>query len=173
MPFDLLYWNSDVTRLPRNTHMYYLREMYLHNNLVKPGMLELCGTPIDLTKIDIPVYLQASREDHIAPYHSVFKAVGHYTGPVRAILAGSGHIAGVINPPTANKYKYWTNDELPYEPDKWLANAEEHPGSWWPDWDRWLSKLSGKKVTARTPGADPYPALEDAPGSYVRIRADS
>jgi polyhydroxyalkanoate synthase len=173
MPFDLLYWNSDVTRMPRKTHMYYLREMYLHNNLVKPGMLELCGTPIDLTKIDIPIYLQASREDHIAPYHSVFKAVGHYTGPVRAILAGSGHIAGVINPPAANKYKYWTNDELPYEPDKWLANAEEHPGSWWPDWDHWLSKLSGKKVTARSPGEDPYPALEDAPGSYVRIRADS
>ncbi len=172
MPFDLLFWNGDVTRMPRKTHMYYLREMYLHNNLVKPGALTLCGTPIDLTKIDIPVYLQASREDHIAPYHSVFKAVGHYTGPVRAILAGSGHIAGVINPPAASKYQYWTNDELPYEPDKWLADAQEHPGSWWPDWASWLGKLSGKKRVARTPGDGPFPVLEDAPGSYAKLRDD-
>lgn len=168
MPFDLLHWNSDTTRMPRLTHMYYLRQMYLENNLVKSGALELGGTPIDLTKIDIPIYLQASRDDHIAPYHSVFKAVGHYTGPVRSILAGSGHIAGVINPPAANKYQYWTNEELPYEPDKWLANAEEHPGSWWPDWSEWMAMVSGPKVSARGPGKGELKAIEDAPGSYVK-----
>ena len=168
MPFDLLHWNSDVTRMPRLTHMFYLRQMYLKNNLVKPGAIELGGTPIDLTKIDIPIYLQASREDHIAPYHSVFKAVGHYSGPVRAILSGSGHIAGVINPPAANKYQYWTNEELPYEPDKWLANAEEHPGSWWPDWSEWMAMVSGPKVPARVPGDGALQVIEDAPGSYVK-----
>lgn len=168
MPFDLLHWNSDTTRMPRLNHMFYLRQMYLHNNLVKPGAIELGGTPIDLTKIDIPIYLQASREDHIAPYHSVFKAVGHYTGPVRAILAGSGHIAGVINPPAQNKYQYWTNEELPYEADKWLANAEEHKGSWWPDWSEWMARLSGPKVPARVPGDRDLAVMEDAPGSYVK-----
>ncbi len=168
IPFDLLFWNGDATRMPRNTHMYYLREMYLNNNLVKPGALNLGGTPIDLTQVDIPIYLLASREDHIAPYNSVFKAVGSYTGPVRAVCAGSGHIAGVINPPAKNKYQYWTNDDPPYEPDKWLAEAEEHPGSWWPDWDTWLSEQSGKQVPARQPGDGELEVIEPAPGSYVQ-----
>ncbi len=169
IPFDLLHWNADATRLPRQTHIYYLREMYLHNNLVKPGGIELDDTPIDLSKVQIPVYLQASKEDHIAPYPSVFKATTHFSGPIRFMLAGSGHIAGVINPPGPRKYQYWVNNEEPADLDAWLEGAEEHPGSWWPDWDQWLSGLSGPKVPARNPGEGDLPVIEDAPGTYVRI----
>jgi len=171
MPFDLLFWNADATRMPRACHLYYLREMYINNNLVKPGALELDGTPVDLRKVDMPIYLQASKEDHIAPYKSVFKAVEHFGGPVRFMLAGSGHTAGVINPPDKNKYQYWLNKDQPKDLQEWLDGAEEHPGSWWPDWDRWLSKRSGKKVPARMPGKGELPALEDAPGSYVLNRS--
>jgi polyhydroxyalkanoate synthase len=173
-PFDLLYWNADATRMPRRAHMFYLREMYLHNNLVKPGAIELAGVPIDLTRVTIPIYLLASREDHIAPYASVFKACHHYAGPVRFVLAGSGHIAGVINPPGVGKYPYWVNsaqDGQVGELDDWLGSATEHPGSWWPDWDAWLAPQSGPKVPARVPGAGALPALEDAPGSYVKARS--
>ncbi|MGI9344606.1 MAG: class I poly(R)-hydroxyalkanoic acid synthase, partial [Gammaproteobacteria bacterium] len=167
VPFDLLHWNSDATRMPRKTHMFYLREMYLHNNLSKPGGLSLSGTPIDLRDVEIPIYLQASREDHIAPYPSVFKARNLYSGPVRFMLAGSGHIAGVINPPAKRKYQYWINEEQPTDLDEWMAGATEHPGSWWPDWDKWLAEKSGKQVTARVPGDGELEPLEDAPGSYV------
>ncbi len=172
VPFDLLHWNADATRMPRQTHMYYLREMYLHNNLAKPGGIELNGTPIDLRKITIPIYLQASKEDHIAPYPSVFKARGLYSGPVRFMLAGSGHIAGVINPPAKRKYQYWLNDDQPTDLDAWLAGAEEHPGSWWPDWDQWLSQHSGPMVPARVPGDGQLPVIEDAPGTYVKAPSD-
>jgi polyhydroxyalkanoate synthase len=168
IPFDLLHWNADATRLPRQIHIFYLREMYLHNNLVKPGGIELDGTPIDLRKVQMPVYLQASKEDHIAPYPSVFKATTQFTGPVRFMLAGSGHIAGVINPPGPRKYQYWLNAEQPTDLEEWLEGAEEHPGSWWPDWDQWLSELSGPKVPARNPGDGKLPVIEDAPGTYVR-----
>ncbi|MCC7257147.1 MAG: class I poly(R)-hydroxyalkanoic acid synthase [Gammaproteobacteria bacterium] len=173
-PFDLLFWNSDATRMPRRTHMFYLREMYLKNNLVKPGAIELAGVPIDLTKVSIPVFLLASREDHIAPYASVFKACHHFSGPVRFVLAGSGHIAGVINPPDAAKYQYWDNraqDGQVGELADWLGGATEHPGSWWPDWDRWLAPQSGDRVPARVPGTGALPAIEDAPGSYVMKRS--
>jgi polyhydroxyalkanoate synthase len=173
-PFDLLYWNADATRMPRRTHMYYLREMYLENNLVKPGALTLGGVPIDLTRVNIPIYLLASREDHIAPYPSVFKASHHYSGPVRFVLAGSGHIAGVINPPAQGKYQYWVNpaqDGQVGELADWLAGATEQAGSWWPDWDAWLAPQSGPQVSARTPGAGALPAIEDAPGSYVKARS--
>jgi len=173
-PFDLLYWNADVTRMPRKTHMFYLREMYLKNNLVKPGAMELAGVPIDLTKIAIPIYLLASREDHIAPYASVFKACHHYAGPVRFVLSGSGHIAGVINPPGQAKYQYWVNpaqDGHVGELADWLGGAEEHPGSWWPDWDAWLASQSGPKVAARDPGKGGLTVIEDAPGSYVKARS--
>jgi polyhydroxyalkanoate synthase len=173
-PFDLLYWNADATRMPRRTHMYYLREMYMKNNLVKPGAMELAGVPIDLTKVTMPIYLLASREDHIAPYPSVFKAAHHYAGPVRFVLAGSGHIAGVINPPAHKKYQYWVNpaqDGHVGELADWLGGAEEHPGSWWPDWDAWLAPQSGPKVPARDPARGGLPVVEDAPGAYVKMRS--
>lgn len=167
MPFDLLHWNADATRMPRETHMFYLREMYLHNNLSKPNGIELAGTPIDLRRITIPIYLQASREDHIAPYSSVFKSRSLFSGPVRFMLAGSGHIAGVINPPAKRKYQYWINEEQPLDLDEWMDGAAEHPGSWWPDWDQWLGEHSGPQVLARIPGEGGLAAIEDAPGSYV------
>jgi len=169
-PFDLLYWNADATRMPRKMHLFYLRQMYLHNNLVKPGAIEFDGIPIDLTRVEVPVYLQASREDHIAPYPSVFKARHNFSGPLRFLLAGSGHIAGVINPPAAQKYQYWTNDEEPWELDAWLAGAKEHPGSWWPDWSAWLRQHAGDRVPARRPGDAGLTPIEDAPGSYVKVR---
>jgi polyhydroxyalkanoate synthase len=168
--FDLLYWNGDSTRLPIAMHTYYLREMYLHNRLVEPGALTMNGVPIDLRRIRIPVYLQSSKEDHIAPYRSVYKATHHYSGPVTFMLAGSGHIAGVINPPAANKYYYYTNDETPEVVDDWIAGAEHHPGSWWPHWHSWLYRRSGRKVPARVPGKGGLPAIEDAPGRYVRMK---
>ena len=156
--------------MPVAMHSYYLREMYLNNRLVQPGALEMNGVPIDLRKIDIPVYLQSSREDHIAPYPSVYKATHHYSGPVTFMLAGSGHIAGVINPPSANKYYHYTNDKTPRDVADWLADAEHHQGSWWPHWHRWLSRRSGRKVVARVPGKGKLKAIEDAPGRYVKAK---
>ncbi len=168
LQFDLLYWNSDTTRMPRTLHMFYLREMYLRNNLSKPNGITLDGVPIDLGKVQVPVYLQSAKEDHIAPYPSVFKAKHLFSGPVRFMLAGSGHIAGVINPPQANKYNYWLNEAQPDDLETWLAGAESHPGSWWNDWHDWLQDFSGDLIEARTPGDGALPAIEDAPGSYVR-----
>ncbi|MEM7280401.1 MAG: alpha/beta fold hydrolase [Pseudomonadota bacterium] len=168
--FDLLYWNGDATRMPRTLHMYYLRECYLHNNLAKPGGMVLDGVPIDLTKVNTPIYLQSSKEDHIAPYNSVFKAKQLYSGPVRFMMAGSGHIAGVINHPDAKKYQYWMNESQPNDLDEWIAGAVEHPGSWWPDWDNWLSQHSGPKVAARVPGDGNLKVLEEAPGSFAKTR---
>ncbi|MEL7448104.1 MAG: class I poly(R)-hydroxyalkanoic acid synthase [Pseudomonadota bacterium] len=167
LEFDLLYWNGDTTRMPRALHMFYLREMYLKNNLAKPNGIELDGVPIDLGKVETPIYLQASREDHIAPYPSVFKAKNLFSGPVRFMLAGSGHIAGVINPPVAEKYNYWMNEDQPNDLDEWVAGAESRPGSWWPDWDNWLQQYSGERVPARTPGDGKLKVIEDAPGSYA------
>lgn len=169
-PFNLLYWNQDSTRMPRAMHLFYLREMYLHNRLVKPGAIIFDDIPIDLTKIMVPVYLQSAQEDHISPYPSVFKGKHYFRGPVRFIIAGSGHIAGVINPPAAQKYHYLVNEKQPDNLDEWLAGADEHPGSWWPDWHQWLYRKSGKKVPARIPGDGQLKALEDAPGSYVKMK---
>jgi polyhydroxyalkanoate synthase len=171
MKFDLLYWNADATRLPRALHLYYLRECYLNNNLAKPGGMSLNGTAIDLGKVDIPIYLQAAKEDHIAPYNSVFKEKNLFAGPVRFMLAGSGHIAGVVNPPKANKYNYWMNEQQPNDLATWLEGAESHPGSWWSDWDNWLAPLSGELVPARVPGAGQLEVIEDAPGSYARAKS--
>lgn len=168
LQFDLLYWNSDTTRMPRALHMFYLREMYLKNNLSKPNGISLDGVPIDLGKVQTPIYLQAAREDHIAPYASVFKAKNLFSGPVRFCLAGSGHIAGVINHPSANKYNYWMNEEQPNDLDEWLTGADSHPGSWWGDWHDWLQDFSGELIEARSPGDGALPVIEDAPGSYVR-----
>ncbi|HMA98121.1 MAG TPA: alpha/beta fold hydrolase, partial [Wenzhouxiangella sp.] len=166
--FDLLYWNSDYTRLPETMHLYYLRKMYLENKLIERGGIEMDGTPIDLRTVDIPVYIQSSREDHIAPYPSVYKATQIFSGPTTFMLAGSGHIAGVINPPAANKYGYWTNDGLPPDPEDWIEGAEAHQGSWWPHWDEWLKGQSGKRIKAREPGDGDLPVIEAAPGSYVK-----
>jgi polyhydroxyalkanoate synthase len=170
MPFDLLYWNSDTTRMPEKMHLFYLRECYKNNALAK-GKMTLSGERLDLSRVTVPVYLQSAKEDHIAPFRSVFKATKLFKGPIRFIIAGSGHIAGVINPPAAKKYNYWTNDALPATVEEWQAGAKEHPGSWWPDWDAWLSKLSGKKIPARKPGDGKLATLGNAPGSYVKVKA--
>ena len=171
-PFDLLFWNADATRMPAAMHMYYLRNMYQKNLLAKPGGLVIDNVPIDLRKISIPVYIQAGKDDHIAPAKSVYKATQIYSGPVRFMLAGSGHIAGVVNPPRNKKYQHWLNETAKNPPtlDEWRAGATEYPGSWWHDWDKWLSAKSGPKVPARVPGQGGLPAIEDAPGSYVKVR---
>ena len=170
MPFDLLYWNSDTTRMPEKLHLSYLRNCYKENALAS-GKMKLDGVKLDLSKVTVPVYLQSAREDHIAPATSVFKSVNLFGGPVRFIIAGSGHIAGVINPPAAKKYQYWTNEDGAKDIEAWKKGAKEHPGSWWPDWDKWLSKLSGPKVPARQPGEGGLGALCDAPGTYVKVKA--
>ncbi len=168
--FDLLYWNSDSTRMPAMMHSFYLRKMYLQNELVKPGGIQLLGVPIDLRTIKIPVYILSTREDHIAPWKSTYAATQIYSGPVRFVLGASGHIAGAINPPSANKYAYWTNTRKPKSPDAWLKGAQEHPGSWWPDWDRWVRRRSGGSAPARIPGEGKLTSIEDAPGSYVKVK---
>jgi polyhydroxyalkanoate synthase len=168
--FDLLYWNNDSTRMPLAMHSYYLREMYLDNRLAEPGGITLNGIPVDLGKVRIPIFLQSSKEDHIAPYPSVYKATRLYSGPVTFMLAGSGHIAGVINPPQANKYYYYTNQTLAADVEDWIESAEYHEGSWWPYWHQWLYRRSGRKVPARTPGEGKLPVIEDAPGRYVTMK---
>jgi len=170
-PFDLLYWNSDSTRMPAAMHSFYLRRMYQENLLSKPGGVTLKDVPIDLTTIKTPTCMIATREDHIAPWKSTYAATQFFSGPVKFILAASGHIAGVVNPPDAGKYSYWTNNRNPKDPDAWLAGAEEHPGSWWPEWAKWLGKKSGAKVDARIPGDGKLKVIEDAPGSYVKVKA--
>jgi len=171
-PFDLLFWNADATRMPAAMHIYYLRNMYQKNLLAKPGALVIDNVPIDLGKITIPTYLQSGKDDHIAPARSVYKATQLFSGPVRFMLAGSGHIAGVVNPPAAKKYQHWLNETTknPRTLEEWQAGATEYPGSWWNDWDKWLSEKSGAKVPARVPGSGGLPAIEDAPGSYVKVR---
>ena len=172
-PFDLLYWNADATRMPAAMHSYYLRNMYQKNLLSQPGGIVIDNVPIDLRKITIPVYIQAGKEDHIAPARSVYKATQIFSGPIRFMLAGSGHIAGVVNPPRAKKYQHWLNETAKNPPTlaEWQAGATEFPGSWWNDWDKWLSEKSGPKVPARVPGDGALPAIEDAPGSYVQVRS--
>ena len=169
-PFDLLYWNSDATRLPAANHSFYLRNCYLDNKLSK-GKMMLGNTPISLKAVKIPIYNLATREDHIAPAKSVLLGCKFFGGPVRQVLAGSGHIAGVINPPDKKKYQYWTGPRpRNADVDGWLAKAKEHPGSWWPDWLVWLTRQSPTEVPARIPGDGALKAIEDAPGSYVRVR---
>ncbi|CAK0760085.1 Poly(3-hydroxyalkanoate) polymerase subunit PhaC [Azospirillaceae bacterium] len=169
-PFDLLYWNSDSTRMPAAMHSFYLRNMYQKNMLVKPGGISLCGVPIDLSRVKTPSFFLSTREDHIAPWTSTYAATQIFSGPIKFVLAASGHIAGVINPPAAQKYHYWTNPKLPKDPAAWLQGAKQEPGSWWPEWARWVTELSAEKVPARVPGSGELPTLEDAPGSYVAAR---
>jgi polyhydroxyalkanoate synthase subunit PhaC len=172
LPFDLLYWNSDATNVPAAWHGAYLRDCYRDNKLVQPGGIAIDGVPIDLSKVKTPAYVQAGKEDHIAPAKSVYKIVHHFRGPIRFVLAGSGHIAGVVNPPSAGKYQHWISEVETPPPtlDEFLASAKEVKGSWWPDWIAWLAKRSGKKVPARVPGQGKLKAIEDAPGRYVKVR---
>jgi polyhydroxyalkanoate synthase len=170
-PFDLLYWNSDATNVPAKWHAEYMEGLYRDNLMVKPGALVIDGTPIDLGKVKTPAYIQAGKEDHIAPAKSSFKLTKYFGGPTRFVLAGSGHIAGVVNPPAQKKYQYWTSDRSADSLDDFLANATEHPGSWWPDWIGWLAPRSGRQVPAREPGRGKgLKVIEDAPGRYVKER---
>src|SRR5246500_645632 len=168
--FDLLHWNSDATRMPAANHSYYLRNCYLENRL-STGSMVLDNTLLDLSKVKVPVYNLATREDHIAPADSVLYGSQFFGGPVRFVLSGSGHIAGVVNPPASNKYQYWTNDNIKdVTLADWLKGAREHKGSWWSDWREWLASIDAEEVPARAVGTDALPAIEDAPGSYVRGR---
>jgi polyhydroxyalkanoate synthase len=167
--FDLLYWNSDATRMPAANHSFYLRQCYLENKLSK-GEMVIGGEALDLGKVTIPVYNLATREDHIAPAKSVFLGSKFFGGPVKYVLTGSGHIAGVVNPPAKKKYQYWTGDAPVGNLDGWLDKAREHPGSWWPDWLDWIRQQGGEEVKARKPGGGKLKPIEDAPGSYVKLR---
>jgi polyhydroxyalkanoate synthase subunit PhaC len=168
--FDLLHWNGDVTNLPAKWHRSYLRDLYRDNRLVQPGALTALGVGIDLTQVKTPAYVQAGKEDHIAPLPSVWKLTEHLKGPIRFLLAGSGHIAGVVNPPSSGKYQHWTNDAPLTTLEDFIAGATETKGSWWPDWRRWIMSHGDKKVKAPIPGEGTLKPLEDAPGSYVKTR---
>jgi polyhydroxyalkanoate synthase len=172
-PFDLLYWNSDSTNLPGPMYAWYLRNTYLENNLVKPGKCVVAGQKVDLGRLDLPVYIYGSREDHIVPIQGAYASVAALPGKKRFVMGASGHIAGVINPPSKNKRSYWTNDKLPATHDEWLKGAKEHPGSWWPDWASWLKPHAGKQVAAPKGygKGTQYRAIEPAPGRYVQAKA--
>jgi polyhydroxyalkanoate synthase len=169
--FDLLHWNSDATRMPAANHSYYLRNCYLENRL-SAGSMVLDNTLLDLSKVKVPIYNLATREDHIAPADSVLYGSQFFGGPVKYVLSGSGHIAGVVNPPSSGKYQFWTNDNIKdVTLADWLKGAQEHKGSWWPDWREWLASIDAEEVPARAVGTEAMPPIEDAPGSYVRVRA--
>ena len=170
-PFDLLYWNSDSTRMPQRMHNWYLNELYIKNLLREPGGVTVAGTPIDLGSIKTPVCFVSTVEDHIAPWLSTYAGAKLFGGQVKFILGGSGHIAGIINPPAPNKYGYRVTNRPPADPVKWAERAEVHEGSWWPEWARWAKRRAGAQVEAREPGDGSLEALEAAPGSYVKIRA--
>jgi len=171
LPFDILYWNSDATRMPAANHSFYLRNCYLDNKLTK-GEMEIADIRLDLRKVTVPVYNLATREDHIAPAKSVLYGSQYFGGPVKYVLAGSGHIAGVVNPPSKPKYQYWTGDKPNGESvEIWMKSAAEHPGSWWPDWLDWLKALDAETVSARKIGGGKFKPIEDAPGSYVKVKS--
>ncbi len=179
-PFDLLHWNCDSTRMPAKMHSFYLRNMYMRNALKEPQGIALSGTPIDLGKATLPTYFVSAMEDHIAPWKTTYAGPQILGGKSRFVLSGSGHIAGMINPPAANKYGYWTNDKHPVTPQEWLDGAKQHDGSWWNDWLAWLKPHLGSQVPAREIGktssksgrAARSKVLEAAPGSYAKLRAD-
>ncbi|WP_412558347.1 PHA/PHB synthase family protein [Thalassospira sp. MIT1370] len=168
-PFDLLYWNSDSTRMPKAMHSFYLRNMYNKNLLREPGGISILGEPIDLRDIKIPVYFLSTREDHIAPWQATYAGTQLMSGQVKFVLSASGHIAGVVNPPAAKKYCYWTYNRTPANPDDWMAKATQHEGSWWTDWQNWISRRSGGKVPARKEGDGKLKVLGPAPGEYVKV----
>jgi polyhydroxyalkanoate synthase len=170
MPFDLLFWNSDSTRMPAAMHSFYLRKMYQQNLLATPCGISLAGTPIDLSKIRTPTFMLSTREDHIAPWKSTYATTRLYSGPIKFVLSASGHMAGVISAP-GSKCGHWANDNLPPSPDEWFAGATPHLGSWWPVWNEWVTQLHSGRVPAREPGGGKLTIIEDAPGSYVRVRS--
>jgi polyhydroxyalkanoate synthase len=170
-PFDLLFWNSDSTRLPEAMHSFYLRNMYQKNLMREPGGISMGNVPINLGDIDIPTYFLATKEDHIAPWPGVYQGMKRFGGQSKFVLAASGHIAGVINPPTAEKYSYWTNEQKLDEQEDWLESSVEKPGSWWNDWQSWILSNTGQKVPARIPGKGKLSSIEAAPGSYVKVRS--
>lgn len=170
-PFDLLYWNSDSSNIPAALVSFYSQNMYMNNKMIEPGGITLAGTPIDIRKIDTPAFFVSTINDHIAVWDGTYPGALAHSGKTRFVLAGSGHIAGIINPPSRNKYGYWTNEELPDSAEKWMEGSETHEGSWWPYWAEWAKPLSGKQVPARIAGSHPdFPALEEAPGSYVTVQ---
>jgi polyhydroxyalkanoate synthase len=169
LPFDLLYWNADATRMPAANHSFYLRNCYLENNLTR-GRATIAGRTVDFSKITVPVYNLATREDHIAPAKSVFVGSAFLGGPVRFVLTGSGHIAGVVNPPSRRKYQYWTGGEPRGSLESWLKQAQERPGSWWDDWQAWLETGNPRIKKKRRPGGGKLKSLGDAPGTYVMDR---
>ncbi|TVR62639.1 MAG: class I poly(R)-hydroxyalkanoic acid synthase [Candidatus Competibacteraceae bacterium] len=171
-PFDLLYWNSDSTRMPRDMHSFYVRNMYQKNLLREPGGITLAGVPIDLRQIKTPVCFLSAFEDHIAPWTSTYAGTQLVGGPVKFVLSGSGHIAGVINPASSDKYGFWLNPNTPPKPDDWFKDAVKQEGSWWPDWLAWLQPHAGPQIPARAPGDGKLKPVEDAPGSYVKMRYD-
>ncbi|WP_304273786.1 class I poly(R)-hydroxyalkanoic acid synthase [Caulobacter segnis] len=170
-PFDLLFWNADQTRMPKALHLFYLRNFYKDNALAK-GELTIGGERLDLSKVKVPIFVQSSKEDHIAPYRSVFRGAKLFGGPVTFMMAGSGHIAGVINPPGAKKYQHWINEQKCQSVEVWQAGAKEFPGSWWPYWGEWLKARSGDQVPARDPAKGKLKPLEDAPGSFVLVKSN-
>jgi polyhydroxyalkanoate synthase subunit PhaC len=173
-PFDLLYWNSDSTNLPGPFYAWYLRNTYLENRLVQPGKAIVCGEKIDLRKVDLPVYIYGSREDHIVPIGGAYASTQHLPGKKRFVMGASGHIAGVINAPAKNKRSHWIApaNKFPASVEDWIASAKEHPGSWWPDWAAWLKAQAGSQVAApKTYGHGKYKAIEPAPGRYVQAKA--
>ncbi|MFA7666319.1 MAG: alpha/beta fold hydrolase, partial [Burkholderiaceae bacterium] len=172
-PFDLLYWNADSTNLPGPMYCWYLRHTYLQNELRIPGRLKACGVPLDLGSIGLPTYIYASREDHIVPWQGAYESTRLLKGENRFVLGASGHIAGVINPPAANKRSYWSNDALPADAEDWYAGAVEQRGSWWPDWGQWLAQFGGGlRPAPAAPGSAAHPPIEPAPGSYVKKKAE-
>jgi polyhydroxyalkanoate synthase len=170
-PFDLLFWNSDSTRLPEAMHSFYLRNMYQKNLMREPGGISMGNVPINLGDIDVPTYFLATKEDHIAPWPGVYQGMKRFGGESKFVLAASGHIAGVINPPAAEKYSYWTNEKKLDEQGDWLESSVEKPGSWWVDWQSWILSNTGLKVPARIPGKGKLSRIEAAPGSYVKVRS--
>ena len=172
-PFDLLYWNGDGTNLPGAMYAYYVRNMYLENNLRVPGRLTMCGVPVDLRKADMPAYVLATREDHIVPWRTAYASTRLLGGRIDFVLSASGHIAGVINPASKNRRHFWLNPGLEDDPERWLAGAATQPGSWWPHWARWLAASGGARIAARAePGSARYPAIEAAPGRYVKVKCN-
>jgi len=173
VPFDLLFWNSDATRMPAKMHSYYLRNMYIHNKLREPKGLTIAGRSIDLSTVTTPCYFISAKDDHIAPWKSTFAGAKLFGGKVRFVLGGSGHIAGIVNPPVANKYCFWANDELTHEAESWLQNADRFDGSWWSDWSVWITSQGSRTVNARKIRNNRTNPFEDAPGSYAKLRLDS